>query len=184
MFITLGLKELPFKQDKSLIIYAENDYNEEINRYIQENYDKICSHFEKRGYVFIYFPKLMADILREDVLKNKRPYAEDIEKGFIGKSDRLLQFMLHPEKKKDFPPSLLFYDPEYTDDEYPESACLYRGWDLATPEPDYHISNNFSLILDQIEFRDIIHNEEKSRKFWADILQKMRDARPVELGEK
>ena len=49
MFITLGLKKLPFKQDKSQIIYVESKYDEEINRYIQENYDKIRSHFELRG---------------------------------------------------------------------------------------------------------------------------------------
>lgn len=170
MFITLGLKKLPFKQDKSQIIYVESKYDEEINRYIQENYDKIRSHFELRGYEFVYFPKLIDEILREDVLKYNRPYAEDVEKGFCMKSDYLLQFMLHPENKKDFPPSLLFYDPEYTDDEYPKSACLYRGWDLTTPEPDYHISDNFSLILDQIDLRDLISG--KKEGFWENFIRK------------
>ena len=52
MFFTLGLKQLPFTQDPRQIIYIESSYNENINRYIQKNYESICAFFADKNYKF------------------------------------------------------------------------------------------------------------------------------------
>lgn len=47
MYFTLGLKELPFEQAKRQVIYTEGEYNVEVNRFIQKNYDAIRSCFSE-----------------------------------------------------------------------------------------------------------------------------------------
>ena len=76
MNFQLSFANLPFKPDKSQVIYVESNYNEQANRFITDNYRKLRQWFEYRGYEFIYLPMLFKD----DELKRKvlyyAPYLE------------------------------------------------------------------------------------------------------------
>lgn len=48
--------EMPFKYGDSQVIYVEDHYYPEVNRYIREHYDEICKLFKKSCREFIYFP--------------------------------------------------------------------------------------------------------------------------------
>lgn len=41
MKYTLALKDLPFEPLRNQIIYVENGYDEVVNKFILDNYDKI-----------------------------------------------------------------------------------------------------------------------------------------------
>ena len=40
-------QEMPFKYGDSQVIYVEDHYYPEVNRYIREHYDEICKLFKK-----------------------------------------------------------------------------------------------------------------------------------------
>ena len=106
MIYTLGLKGLPFEPHPKQIIYVENTYDEQVNEFIQHNYDSICSHFAENGYEFVYLPLLS---LRFD--KDVRSYYNpscSISKNIPIKSSFILDFMAHPENRGNIKPSLLY----------------------------------------------------------------------------
>ena len=149
MFFTLGLNKLPFESQKEQIIYVENEYSKPVNNYIQKNYEAIRSHFKKNGLEFIYMPKLMEKVKSPEFIMYNAPYAEGIKEDVNFTSDFLLQFMAHPENKKTFPPSLVYYCPQMTSKNYPEAMILYRGIALDS-ESNYRKAKNLSNVLTEI----------------------------------
>lgn len=131
MAFTLGLQQLPFEPVEKQVIYVENEYNDFVNSYILKNYDVIRSRFKKTGCQFCYFPKIKDELLKKNVVIYNAPYANSYDANLKLKSDYLLQFMVRPEERKDFPPSLVFYDPLFKDKSYPTSACLFRAVELS-----------------------------------------------------
>ena len=106
MIYNLGIKGLPFDFDPKQIIYVENTYDEQVNEFIQHNYNTICGHFAENGYEFIYLPLLS---LRFD--KDVRSYynpSYSISKNIPIKSSFILDFMAHPENRGNILPSLLY----------------------------------------------------------------------------
>ena len=106
MIYTLGLKGLPFEPHPKQIIYVENTYDEQVNEFIQHNYNTICGHFAEKGYEFVYLPLLS---LRFD--KDVRSYynpSYSISKNIPIKSSFILDFMAHPENRGNILPSLLY----------------------------------------------------------------------------
>ena len=127
MTFTLGLQKLPFEPVERQVIYVENEYNIFVNSYILKNYDVLSSRFEKASYQLCYFPKLTDELLRQDVVIYNAPFANSYDANLKLKSDFLLQFMESPEERVNFPPSLVFYDPNYKDDSFPTSTILFRA---------------------------------------------------------
>ncbi len=149
-FFCLGLKQLPFEQSEKQIIYVENEYNNEVNDYIQRNYAKICEQFKSCGYEFCYIPAIADELSESEILKYYAPGLKEGDK--IQKkpsSDFILKWMLHPENKKKIGPSLLFYHPLGYNNSYSEAVCQYRGIAL-TPDSGYDATDNLSDILRQI----------------------------------
>lgn len=147
MYYTLGLKTLPFEQVKKQAIYVENEYNEDVNRYIQENYDKIHTHFSNRGWDFVYFPRLVEELKDSRIVEYNVPYAEGINDSLSIRSDFLLQFMAYPENRGNIKPSLLYVNPIKYPDDYTEFQ--YRAIRL-TDDIVYDATDNFSNVLDRI----------------------------------
>lgn len=141
---TLELKDLPFEQMEEQIIYTEGEYNEEVNRYILQNYDNIKRRFKERGKEFLYMPKLMEELRAQDVVRYNAPYAERLNEDVTIGNDFLLQFMVHPEDKKKVQPSLLYF---YT--ETNKYVSQYKGFEL-TPKSGYKDTNDLSNILAEI----------------------------------
>lgn len=106
MIYTLGLKGLPFEPHSKQIIYVENTYDEQVNEFIQHNYDTICAHFAENGYEFVYLP-LLSLRFGQDVRNYYNPLCNNT-KNIPIKSSFILDFMAHPENRGNIKPSLLY----------------------------------------------------------------------------
>jgi hypothetical protein len=149
MFFTLGLKELPFEPVKRQVIYTEGEYNEEVNRFIQKNYDTIRSLFSECRWEFVYMPKLVKELKTTEIVKYNAPYAEGVNESVTFKNDFLLQYMVHPENKKQVPPSLVYYCPTKKVDD-PEASVQYRGITISIETARKNFANIVIDILDDV----------------------------------
>ena len=155
MIYYLGLRELPFKQERSSILYVENEYDEEVNRYIQENYTKIRACFEKHGYKFVYMPRYVEEVCSEEVVHYYAPYLTNIELPALH-SNWILDFMAHPENRDTIKPSLLFYHPCCRKDD--DTRIQYCG--ITIQDLDYASTDDFSVVLDAIAL-EIVKRKKK-----------------------
>ena len=123
MNFQLSFANLPFKPDKSQVIYVESNYNEQANRFITDNYHDLRQWFEYRGYEFIYLPMLFKD----DELKRKvLYYAPYLETKIVAdkslRSSYLLNFLSSSHLGEGVKPLILF-GPERCGDEWLFQAC-------------------------------------------------------------
>ena len=123
MNFQLSFTNLPFKPDKSQVIYVESNYTEQANRFITDNYPKLRQWVEYRGYEFIYLPMLFKD----DELKRKvLYYAPYLETKIVAdkslRSSYLLNFLSSSHLGEAVKPSILF-GPERCGDEWLFQAC-------------------------------------------------------------
>ena len=123
MNFQLSFANLPFKPDKSQVIYVESLYDEQANRFITDNYHELRQWFEYRGYEFIYLPMLFKD----DELKRKvLYYAPYLETKIVAdkslRSSYLLNFLSSSHLGEAVKPSILF-GPERCGDEWLFQAC-------------------------------------------------------------
>lgn len=91
--------KVPFDFDPDTFIYVENRYDENLNRCIQENLDKIEDIFQQSGFRFIYLPQWKPDTslnglahLTKEENKNVRDFLNSI--STVGYT-RLLCKVLH-----------------------------------------------------------------------------------------
>jgi hypothetical protein len=127
MVFTIGLKKLPFNPNTRQIIYVEKEYDEDVNRYILHHYDSFLDVFEARGFEFVYLPKFSEDLCHSEAVLYYVPNAAKLEESINLKSDYLLQYMEHPENRSEVQPSLLLYDPDYSNANYSRDTYLFRG---------------------------------------------------------
>ncbi len=123
MNFQLSFANLPFKPDKSQVIYVEEFYDEQANRFITDNYHELRQWFEYQGYEFIYLPMLFKD----DELKRKvLYYAPYLETKIVAdkslRSSYLLNFLSSSHLGEAVKPSILF-GPERCGDEWLFQAC-------------------------------------------------------------
>ncbi len=172
MFFTIGLKKLPFEQVERQVIYTEGEYNKEVNRFIQNNYDAIRSHFSVRGWEFVYMPKLVEELKDAEIVRYNAPYADGIDESVSFSSDFLLQYMVHPESKRAIPPSLVYYCPRKIKLDYSEAVSQYRGVELSE-ETGYKKKKDLSNILSEIIYdTDDLLNREDDVWLDADFFEK------------
>lgn len=150
MNFILGLKQLPFEQEQNQIIYVENEYDEEVNRYIQENYHYIVKLFNEKGYKFCYIPALLKELVEGKAIQYYAPNLDDkFIPNFDIQSSMLLDWMVNQDKRSKIRPSLLYYHPKAFNHDYEDMVCQFRGITL-TPDSGYDRTNNLSIILNQI----------------------------------
>lgn len=148
MYYTIGLCNLPFKQDRKQVIYVEQAYNVAVNRYIQTNYEAICSKFKSRGYEFCYLPYLAQDLADETVIDYFAPYQAEVW-GVSMASNQLLQFMARPENRSKIPASLWYCHDDYATNESLYGETSFRG--VSIEDQPYEKSADFSVMLDAIQ---------------------------------
>ncbi len=148
------LTNLPIAFQENDIIYVESEYNEEVNKFFQMYYEKICNHFNSRGYRFIYFPRLSDDIL-EEIICNHFPNQEQLSPDIISlKSTFMIQFFPKEEQKYYYCPSFICYiTPNFDISKEPhtkESDYWAHLYTVADPNIIYE-TDNLSVLLDSIE---------------------------------
>lgn len=119
----LSFANLPFKPDKSQVIYVEEFYDEQANRFITDNYHDVRRLFEHRGYEFIYLPMLFKD---EELKRKVLYYAPYLQAKIVEdkrlRSSYLLNFLSSSHLGEAVKPSILF-GPERCGDEWLFQAC-------------------------------------------------------------
>lgn len=120
----LSFANLPFKPDNSQVIYVEENYDEQVNRFITDNYHELRLLFEYRGYEFIYLPMLFKD---EELRRKVLYYAPYLESKIVEdkslRSNYLLKLLRYsPSFQAEVKPSLLF-NPERRGNEWVFKAC-------------------------------------------------------------
>ena len=119
----LSFANLPFKPDRSQVIYVEEFYDEQANRFITDNYHDVRRLFEHRGYEFIYLPMLFKD---EELKRKVLYYAPYLETKIVAdkslRSSYLLNFLSSSHLGEAVKPSILF-GPERCGDEWLFQAC-------------------------------------------------------------
>lgn len=147
MFYTLGLKNLPFKQDSRQIIYVESQYDKEINTLIQIHFLDIYYRFDAKGYEFCYLPWQARKLAEGDEGRYFTPYGNNSDSINI-KSDFILDYMVHPENRNNIAPSLLYYDPACIRADYAEAETQFFG--VTISKDSFELSSDLSLVLDEI----------------------------------
>ena len=109
MIDTLTFKDLPFKPDMYYIVYMENEYDEEVNRFIRDNYEAIKKSLDGSGYQFVYMPFFVNELAQKGVLPYYAPYLELAEDKLILNSSWLLDYLDNPADKVNFQPSLVYW---------------------------------------------------------------------------
>ena len=126
MNFQLSFANLPFKPDKSQVIYVESLYDEQANRFITDNYHDVRRMFEHRGYEFIYLPMLFKD---EELKRKVLYYAPYLQAKIVEdkrlRSNYLLKLMGHSPGFSEVKPSILF-GPERRGNEWVFRACELR----------------------------------------------------------
>ena len=158
MKFTLALKNLPFEPQKEQIIFVESSYNEDVNHFIMDNYERICEYCLVNGYKFCYLPKLTANAIDADVLFYNVPYAkfQKSEESFT--SDYLLRFIANPKNKDLIPPSLMYYKSWAKAD---KEETTFHGMSVTDQEETPTLEEIFFMRLDEIFDSFMIHGQPK-----------------------
>lgn len=107
---------LPFVPADDEVIYIENEYCEEENRFVRENYELICTMFADAGWRFIYLPYL--NVGREQLERmlayrcpNTDIYLPDdvVETGGL-ESSFLLNYMLYKSNRSKVTPGFAWHN--------------------------------------------------------------------------
>lgn len=147
MKFTLALKNLPFEPQRDQIIFVENSYNEDVNQFILDNYERICTYCSDKGYKFCYLPKLTAKALDAEVLFYNVPYAKLQKAKETFTSAYLLRFMANPKNKELIPPSLLYYK---SWSKASSEEVIFNGMSVTDQEEFPTLEEIFFMRLDEI----------------------------------
>lgn len=147
----LSFANLPFKPDRSQVIYVEEFYDEQANRFITDNYHDVRRLFEHRGYEFIYLPMLFKD---EELKRKVLYYAPYLETKIVAdkslRSSYLLNFLSSSHLGEAVKPSILF-GPERCGDEWLFQACELPLSGVA--------SKDIVQLLDAVSLGTLFENE-------------------------
>ena len=104
---TIAFKDIPFEPEKGQVIYVENYFDEKVNTFIKDNYDKLVEEFRKDDLEFVYLPMYFNASEQKEKMQYYAPYltSQTSDKAL---NSYLLDFMLRPENRVTIPPSLLF----------------------------------------------------------------------------
>ena len=151
-YITEELTKLPFTLYDGDIIYCENEYDENLNRYIQMHYHEICTHFKSRGFEFIYFPRLDKNLVIE-IMHHLYPECQNLPAEHISLKTSCMYELLPEKVKKEIQcPCFIYSSAVLNEDEFKEHnwGLLVDIYFLGNPDSIYD-TNNLSGLLDQLE---------------------------------
>lgn len=122
---TYTFKFSPLKKKSRDIFYIESSYDEKINLFLEENYDKIYRLFAKHGFIFRYFPKFAEYALDNPRLAERYGLSEEQIEGnrqFINST--LLDYLDTDDESAEVKPSLLYWSDDFDDQNDKDSVTL------------------------------------------------------------
>ena len=134
MKFNIAFRYLPFEPEVRQVIYVENQFDEQINALIKDNYMQIKWTFERAHLDFIYLPMFFNDEENKEKILYYAPYltTEIMEKAEL-RSGYLLGYMSHLENREKIAPSFI-YTPHKENEEW-----IFQGLsiDLEKKEKKY-----------------------------------------------
>lgn len=152
----IGFRDLPFLPEMNQVIYAENAYDEKVNRFIKDNYEEFVAEFKKRNLEFVYLP-LYFNAEIEDKIRYNAPYITEYD---ALSSSYILDFMLRLENKPHITPSLLFY-PKAIINEWVFSALYINNINAKVCDVVQQVCDGIALARedDEVRFRRCVDND-------------------------
>ena len=71
---TITFKDIPFEPEKGQVIYVENYFDEKVNAFIKDNYDKLVEEFRKDDLEFVYLPMYFNASEQKEKMQYYAPY--------------------------------------------------------------------------------------------------------------
>ena len=177
--IDLVMTNLPIAISPDDVIYFESEYNEEVNRYLQMYYNEICANFKKRGYRFIYFPRLSNELL-DEIFHSLYPDCPHLSSETLSlKSNFMQQFLPEEDREYNYGPSFFClasprFDPyieEHTRDaEYDIRLYMIDDFDTIYEKEDLSglIDEIESDIYEELHMGDYDLDKEQFPCYWPD----------------
>lgn len=127
---------LPFAISERQIVYTEGSYNEEVNSFIQQNYNEICAHFKEYGYEFCYIP-YMTKPIEAETYDTVTPYEVGIE-DVVSTSDQLLKLLIGVNFATRGP-RLMYYSRYFNESSAPDKSIIrFKVLDISQLSPNMH----------------------------------------------
>lgn len=109
------LFNLPFVPDENEVVYLENEYDDDANRFVRENINLIRERLATRGLTFVYLPELhVSKEMMRSMIAYHTPQSSYDASLYIDEmeslpSSFLLDYMIHPENREKIAPSFAWY---------------------------------------------------------------------------
>ncbi len=131
MKYSIAFSSLPFEPEARQVIYVENQYDEQINALIKDNYKQIKWVFERARLDFIYLPMFFNDEKTREKVLYYAPYltTEIMEKAEL-RSGFLLSYMSHLDNREKISPSFI-YSPHKESEEW-----IFQGQSIDLKKKD------------------------------------------------
>lgn len=126
------LFNLPFTPEENEIVYLENEYDVDANRFVKANIDLIRERLATRGLTFVYLPDLNVNKeLTKSMIAYHAPQslpdAEiNIEDEVSLSSNFLLDYMVHPENRERITSSFAWYSRKVTQPDSYKTIYYYN----------------------------------------------------------
>ncbi len=203
----IELFNLPFTPDENEIIYLENEYDADANRFVKENIDLIRNRLATRGLTFVYLPDLnvnkeLAKSMIAYHTPQSLPDAEiDVDDTESLRSDFLLDYMVHPENRDKITSSFVWY---YNKDTHPDFYKTIYHYRFITFDGKEALDDPLGVLDDMLHelgikggFQDIwfhlqedgnddtadSHFDEETQKILEEIKQKLDGIRKKGIAE-
>ncbi len=144
-----GLDVLPIKMTTRHIIYMENEYDEEINFFIQGHYSEIRNHFKERKYEFCYFPRMTDSELQHFLKEDYLPKGNLLLNSIALKSTLMYNCLSASDKENMLIPNASLFFCTSNPEGGPYKTSIYRILSLDKGS-QWYLKNDFSNLLDDI----------------------------------
>lgn len=169
------LFNLPFVPDENEIVYLENEYDADANKFVKENIDLIRERLATRGFRFVYLPELKVskEMVRSMIAYHSPQATTDAEIAIEDEvslpSNFLLDYMTHPQNRRNIKPSFAWYDHKYL---HPDTHKLWHFYSCITFDGKEALADPEGVIDDMMpELGSLLG----SREIWFSIQEPTED---------
>lgn len=147
------LFNLPFVPDENEIVYLENEYDADANRFVKENINLIRERLATRGLTFVYLPELkVSKEMQRSMIAYHAPQSMPDEEITVDDmaalpSNFLLDYMIHPENRHKIVPSFAWYGHKHV------LLDCYKSWyyyNYITFDPKEALADPLGVIDDML----------------------------------
>lgn len=191
--LILFSKNLMFKPISSQIIYIENSFHPQVNKFIVENHEEISLLFSKKGYHFCYIPFLKQNRLTTEVIEYYYPNLDENMIKLNQEKDITIDyddFLLETLENESLHSGLLRYK-KTTEKNYLFSYLEFTSfteselWEQITVYLDYIKDNYVFYSIEEPEKEDIADFEFplEAKRLVAEVKERIEKLKKIGINE-